>query len=147
MNKKEFFKECKDLVSCEVYCPVTRLMDFIRDQEGFWDGNQNLPVNIFDLKCKDWEDEDGNRKSDLWAADIEMKPEWMEVYAVSEMLAKNLYEEGEIVAEFAVCPSYWFRVHNIGQSIAMDGCIQNIMRKLLVFRGVCTEEEAENLSV
>lgn len=143
----DFYKECKNLVSVEVYCSVTRLMDYITNQEGFLDGDANLPVSILDLECKEWLDEDGNRRYDLWSDDIETKPEWCEVWAVSGMLADNLYEEGEIVARFACSPSYWFRYHNIGQSMAMDGCIQDIMRKLLVFRGACTEEEAEKLRV
>lgn len=137
MNEKKinFYEECKKVVENHVYLDVTNLVDYITKQEDFWEENQDCPIVYSDLECKEWEGEDH-----------ESKMEWLCVYAVSDWLADELYERGEIVARYKYTACLWFR-QTYGQAIAIDGVIDQITRDLLVRIGTCTEEEAKKLRI
>ncbi len=134
-KKINFYEECKKVVENHVYLDVTNLVNYITKQEDFWEENQDCPIVYSDLECKEWEDEDHDSQMD-----------WLCVYAVSDWLADELYERGEIVARYKYTPCLWFR-QTYGQAIAIDGVIDQITRDLLVRIGDCTEEEAKKLSI
>lgn len=54
--------------------------------------------------------------------------DWLEVWSVSDYLAKKLKDEGEFVFEYA-WHNLWFRTTS-GQAIYMDSVIEDIFEKM-----------------
>lgn len=142
-KKIDFYKECKDLVQREVYCAITPWVDYIVKQSDFWENERDCPLVYDDIECKGWEKYDTNEDTE---EESDQKFDYLCAYYVSDWLADELYNRGEFVARYKYTPCIWFR-NACGQSICLDGVIDEIVRDLLVSRGECTEEEVKKLSI
>lgn len=132
MNEKEFHEECNRLVQNDIYVNMTEWVEFVFKQPGFYDGDSDLPLTWDDIEYKDEPDEDGE----------EYDTYWYSAYAVSSWLADELYEHGEMVSRVPGYPHIWLR-RTCGQSISIDGVIEDIVHDWLVRIGRWSEEETD----
>ena len=129
-KKINFYDECYRIVQNNVYLDMTRWVEFVAKQPGFWDGDADLPLTWNDIEYKVEDDE-------------EYDTDWSCAYAVSAWLADELYEHGEMVARVPGYPYIWLR-RTLGQSLVVDGVIEEIVREWLVSIGSTSKTESNN---